>query len=285
MRGTKKPTLDDVLERALLTRDPALKCERVETLFEDWWSGALQRSPQDQGPPIRELPRPGRPFHPRLVSPRHLSPRGLGTHAGRVALLHAVAHIEFNAIQLALDAAYRFRDLPLAFVSDWLRVATEETRHFRMLRARLLSLGADYGDYPAHDGLWAMCFATRHDPLERMALVPRLLEARGLDVTPGMIKRLEAVGDDESAAILRLIHHEEVAHVAIGSEWFRYLALSRGLDPDATFIALLRRHAASRVTPPFDWEARARAGFNAVERAGLEALANAAHRELKAEGR
>lgn len=210
--------LDRALERALLTRDPDRKCARVETVFADWWSGRLARARDAAGRAVRALPRPGRPSRPRLVPPRNLAKRGLGTRAGRIALLHAVAHIEFNAIQLALDAAYRFREMPEAFVSDWLRVAVEEARHFRLLRARLRALGADYGDLPAHNGLWAMCFATRHDVLERMALVPRLLEARGLDVTPGMIARLEAAGDTESAAILRVIQHEEVAHVAIGTE-------------------------------------------------------------------
>ncbi|MEJ2654165.1 MAG: ferritin-like domain-containing protein [Acidihalobacter sp.] len=146
--------------------------------------------------------------------------RGLGTREGRAALVHAVAHIEFNAINLALDAVYRFRSLPRAYYDDWLRVADEEARHFMLLADRLTDFGMRYGDLPAHNGLWEMAVKTADDWLLRMALVPRVLEARGLDVTPGMIERLRQAGDMETVAALEVILREEVGHVAIGSRWF-----------------------------------------------------------------
>ncbi len=201
----------------------------MAALAERWRQGELTAgAPMDWEP----LDDPGRPECPALVPPRSLPRRGLGDARGRAALLHAVAHIEFNAINLALDAVQRFPDLPAAFHGDWISVADEEARHFGLMRDRLRALGADYGDLPAHDGLWQMAVATAEDPLRRMALVPRVLEARGLDVTPAMITRLRGAGDDASADALAVILRDEVGHVAIGSRWFRWLCAERGLsDP------------------------------------------------------
>ncbi|WP_019624667.1 ferritin-like domain-containing protein [Thioalkalivibrio thiocyanoxidans] len=274
MNATPRPeaNLYRAAEAALLESDPEGKCERVLGLMDAWWSGATAPA---AAPPPRRLEVPGRPERPVLVHPRELPRRGLHSTAGRVALVHAVAHIEFNAINLALDAVYRFRDMPAPFVSDWLQVAAEEARHFRLLRARLHELGADYGDLPAHNGLWEAALATDHDVMIRMALVPRVLEARGLDVTPGMIERLTAAGDHVTVALLEIIQREEVAHVAIGSRWFRELAHARGLDPEPLFLELLAEYMPGRVRPPFAHAARRAAGFTDSEMAQLEAQAAA----------
>lgn len=219
------------------------------------------------------LAAPGRPTRPYLVSPRALARRGLGSTEGRAAFVHAIAHIEFNAINLACDAAYRFRHMPDAFHADWAAVADDEARHFALLQTRLRELGYAYGDFDAHNGLWEMAERTAHSCLERMALVPRVLEARGLDVTPAMIVRLRAVGDEATAEILALILREEVGHVAAGSQWFRWCCEQEGCDPRATFNALLRKYAGGVLRPPFNREARAAAGFDAQELAALDAIA------------
>lgn len=210
----------------------------------------------------------GRPERPELVDPRQLRARGLGTIEGRVAAIHAVAHIEANAVDLALDAVHRFRDLPDAYYDDWLRVAAEEARHFELLETRLADLGAAYGDLPAHGGLWDACARTADDLLRRMALVPRVLEARGLDVNPPMLARFAAAGDHATAAVLQVILTDEVGHVAVGDRWFRWCCAARGLAPEATFTALLAE-AGVRVRPPLNVEARLEAGFSADELAAL----------------
>jgi uncharacterized ferritin-like protein (DUF455 family) len=218
--------------------------------------------------PIRA---PGRPPRPVLVHPRDLPRRGLGSVAGRAAFIHAIAHIELNAIDLAWDAAYRFRGLPSAFYADWVGVAHDESRHFVLLRDRLRDFGHDYGDFDAHNGLWEMTEKTAHDGLARMALVPRVLEARGLDVTPGMILKLRDLGDEATVAILDLILREEVAHVAAGSRWYRWYCTQRGIEPRARFRELLREYAGGYLHGPFNIEARLLAGFDEDELAALEA--------------
>ena len=230
-------------------------------------AGALVMPANAAAPaPIRM---PGRPATPRLVHPRDLPRRGFGSNEGRAAFIHAVAHIEFNAIDLAWDAVYRFRGMPAQFYSDWVSVARDEARHFRMLRTRLLALGHDYGDFDAHNGLWEMAEKTAHDGLARMALVPRVLEARGLDVTPGMIVKLRALGDDATAGILEVILREEVAHVAAGSRWYRWHCERAGVEPRTRFRELLRQYAGGVLHKPFNTEARLQAGFDVEE---LEAL-------------
>lgn len=222
---------------------------------------------------VEPIATPGRPPRPRLVSPRQLPHRGLGTIEGRAALVHAVAHIEFNAINLACDAVYRFRNMPHDYYRDWIGVAADEARHFSLLTQRLAQLGHGYGDFDAHDGLWEMAVRTADSCLARMALVPRVLEARGLDVTPGMIARLHAVGDEDTAAILEIILREEVAHVAAGSRWFGWCCEREGRDPDAAFAQLIAEHARGSLKGPFNIDARLAAGFSAAELARLEAAA------------
>lgn len=217
---------------------------------------------------------PGRPPKPALVHPRDLPKRGLGTHEGRAAFIHAIAHIEFNAIDLAWDAVYRFRNMPDVYYANWVSVANDEARHFAMLRERLQQLGYDYGDFGAHNGLWEMAEKTAHDGLARMALVPRVLEARGLDVTPGMIVKLRSLGDDATVAILETILREEVAHVAAGSRWFRWFCERAGVEPEARFRELLAEYARGVLHGPFNIEARSAAGFGEDELAALQQLSS-----------
>jgi uncharacterized ferritin-like protein (DUF455 family) len=217
----------------------------------------------------------GRPERPELVAPRELPRRSLANAEGRAALIHAVAHIEFNAINLAWDAVARFRGLPLDYYRDWVGVAVDEARHFTLLSARLGELGHGYGDFPAHDGLWDMAVRTAGSCLERMALVPRVLEARGLDVTPGMIARLRSARDEATADILEIILREEVAHVAAGSRWFAWCCAEAHADPSATFEALIARHLRGALRGPFNTEARLRAGFTEAELVHLDFVANA----------
>ena len=210
---------------------------------------------------------PGRPQRPALVRPRDVPTRGLGSVEGRAALCHAVAHIEFNAIHLALDAGLRFAGMPAGFYADWLSVAQDEARHFALMRARLNALGFDYGDFPAHNGLWEAAEKTAHDVLVRMACVPRVLEARGLDVTPNLISRLREVGDLDTVAVLEVILAEEVRHVEIGTRWFQHGCATRGLEPVATFRRLLAEQNIT-LRPPFNQAARQAAGFAPEELAG-----------------
>jgi uncharacterized ferritin-like protein (DUF455 family) len=194
------------------------------------------------------------------------------TPEGRAALVHSVTHIEFNAINLALDAVWRFDGLPRDYYLDWLRVAAEEAHHFTLLRDELRNMGHDYGDFPAHTGLWDMAERTSGDVLARMALVPRTLEARGLDATPPMQAKLRKVGTPDAlrtVAILDVILRDEVGHVAIGNHWYRWLCEQQGLDPLVHYAVLAVQHRAPRLRAPFNLEARARAGFSADELARL----------------
>lgn len=253
---------------ALMCCDPVEKIVRLRVIP---WVDEVQR-----GCPVLSIPIPGRPPRPLLVAPRELKSRGLGSPAGRLALLHAVAHIEFNAINLALDAMYRFRDMPAAYYRDWYSVALDESRHFELLTRRLAELGGQYGNLPAHNGLWDAACNTAESCLERMALVPRVLEARGLDVTPAMIERLERAGDIATIAILRVILSEEVGHVEIGTRWFRHCCQLAGVDADQTFLDLVRRHSSGAIRRPFNDAARLVAGFSRIEQQGLEQIADAA---------
>ena len=262
--------LFDIARECLDAATPEAKVEATFAAAAAFVRGELQVPADAPAPePIRM---PGRPAQPRLVSPRELPKRGLGTDEGRAAFIHAIAHIEFNAIDLAWDAVYRFRGLPEAFYADWVGVAKDEARHFELLRGRLRELGHDYGDFDAHNGLWEMAEKTAHDGLARMALVPRVLEARGLDVTPGMIDKLRSMGDEATVAILEVILREEVAHVAAGSRWFRWYCERAGVEPGPTFRSLLGEYARAVLYGPFNMEARTRAGFDDEELAMLEAF-------------
>lgn len=208
---------------------------------------------------------PGRPARPPLVPPQRVPRRRPGSPTGRAALIHAIAHIEFNAINLALDAAVRFAGMPAAYYRDWLQVAAEEARHFSMLTAHLGTLGYAYGDFPAHDGLWDAARKTGDDVLARMALVPRVLEARGLDVTPDLQARLRAAGDTAAAAILEVILRDEIGHVAVGNRWFRWLCEGRGLESQAEFRRLCAAYGQPAPRAPFNVEARLAGGFTPDE--------------------
>ena len=254
---------------ALMLCDPADKVAAAQAVYGDWQQGTLERT---AGLAAERVAVPGRPERPVLVHPRDVPQRKLNSDAGRAALVHAIAHIEFNAINLALDAVYRFRDMPDAFYGDWLQVASEEAYHFSLLRERLTELGHAYGDLPAHNGLWEMAVKTDHDVLVRMALVPRVLEARGLDVTPGMMERLRQVGDERTVGLLEIILRDEIGHVAIGSRWYAYACNQRGVEPQETFLALLDQYMKGRLRGPFHEEARREAGFSDAELAKLNAL-------------
>ena len=232
-----------------------------------WRDGRL---PRKAGGRVEAIPEPGRPEAVKLVRPRDLPRRKPVNREGRAVLFHALCHIEFNAINLAWDAVYRFRDMPDDYYGDWIRVAGEEAYHFTLLRDHLRGLGHDYGDFPAHNGLWEMAMETAYDVLARMALVPRCLEARGLDVSPGIKQKLLDNGDTEGAALLDIILRDEIGHVAIGNRWFHYLCGQRGLDPMPAFQALLDRHMKGRLQGPFHLEARRQAGFTEEELAYLE---------------
>jgi uncharacterized ferritin-like protein (DUF455 family) len=254
--------------RVLAATDPREKAALARSLFTD----PLQYSLAPTAPPAHG-PLPGRPERPRLVHPARVPRRSPHSPQGLAALLHAIAHIEFNAINLACDAAWRFDGMPTAFYLDWVRVAAEEAEHFTLLADHLASLGCAYGDFDAHDGLWSMCEQTRDDVVARMALVPRTLEARGLDATPQIQDKLRRVGSpaaQQAVEILDTILRDEVGHVAIGNRWYRWLCEQRGLDPVAHDAALVERHRAPRLHPPFNAEARRRAGFTDEE---LERLA------------
>jgi uncharacterized ferritin-like protein (DUF455 family) len=199
--------------------------------------------------------------------------RSGGSIAGRVALLHALAHIELNAIDLAWDIVARFAavDLPRAFFDDWASVAAEEAEHHALLAARLAEFGATYGDLPAHDGLWEAASATAHDLLARLAVVPLVLEARGLDVTPAMIERLDRLGDTQSAAVLQCVYDDEIGHVAVGSRWFRFECARRGCEPVPEWQTLVRRYFKGALKPPFNEKGRDAAGFGREFYAALAA--------------
>lgn len=208
---------------------------------------------------------PGRPARPILVNPDNLASRGTGSRQGRIAMMHAIAHIEFNAINLAWDAIYRFRGLPIEYYSDWIKVADDETRHFLMVRNYLKERGHDYGDFDAHDGLWHMAERTSHDPLVRMALVPRVLEARGLDVTPQMIEKFLQANDIDAAKILETIYTEEIEHVKTGSRWFSYLCNERQLPEQDTFAKLFKEYVGRSIRGKLNYQARLSAGFTESE--------------------
>lgn len=245
---------------ALSEADLDRKCAITRMAATRWRARALSlRAPLDPEPPLR----PGRPDRPELVSPRALKKRSLGSLDGRIALIHALAHIELNAIDLALDIVARFaaQHVPLSFFDNWMQVADDEARHFGLLRNRLRELGADYGDLPAHDGLWQAATDTRGDLTARLAIVPLVLEARGLDVTPGLTRSLRDAGDNETAAILDIIYHDEKTHVAVGAKWFRFFCARSGRNAAESFRALVQQHFHGEVKPPFNDRARSAAGL------------------------
>ncbi|MEY8877207.1 MAG: ferritin-like domain-containing protein [Leptothrix sp. (in: b-proteobacteria)] len=252
--------------QALCLADPLQKVAAVRTL----WAGRDTLALDCAATLAEPSGLPGRPARPRLVPPKDVAQRSPFTLEGRAALLHAITHIEFNAINLGLDAVWRFAGLPRDFYLDWLRVAAEEAEHFMLLAGHLATLGHAYGDFDAHDGLWSMTWKTRDDFIARMALVPRTLEARGLDATPLIQAKLTKAGDARAVEILDVILREEVGHVAIGNHWYRWACERAGLDPVALYPQLLARYEAPRPRPPYNLDARRRAGFSAEELAYLD---------------
>lgn len=259
------------LAACLHAREPADKVACVHALQADWLAGRIDLSVNIARVPIDQ---PGQPDKLALIPPQQVPRRRADTVPGRAALVHALAHIEFNAINLALDAAHRFSGMPPTYYVDWLRVADEEASHFDLLNTHLKTLGHGYvyGDFPAHNGLWDMALKTAHDPLVRMALVPRVLEARGLDATPLIVGKLKAANDLRMVEILTLIERDEIGHVAIGNHWFGWLCQTRGLESETTFRQLLIDYDAPPLRPPFNLEARRAAGFSESELDWLSSL-------------
>ncbi|MBV8123430.1 MAG: ferritin-like domain-containing protein [Burkholderiaceae bacterium] len=252
---------DRVLE-PLLTADPIRKAALTQDLALD---GPIGAERQIEAPPGI----PGRPEHPQLVPHTQLKAYSMRTVEGQAALVHSIAHIELNAIDLALDIVWRFAGMPEAFYLDWVRIAKEEALHFTLLRNHLVSLGFDYGSFQAHKALWDMAERTQGDILARIALVPRTLEARGLDASPAVKNKLLGVGDKKAAAILDVILGDEIGHVAAGNRWYNFVCEARGLDPVGTYAALVKQYDAPKLRAPFNLEARRAAGFTEAE---LQAL-------------
>jgi uncharacterized ferritin-like protein (DUF455 family) len=238
--------------------DPATKVKRARAVVRAWRRGELAHE-FDVAMPDR----PARPAEPELLPPNRMPRRGKGgSERGRIALIHALAHIEFVAIDLAFDLVGRFGNhFPRGFVDDWLSVGGDEAMHFALLDRRLRTLGSRYGALPAHDGLWESAEATAHDPLARLAVVPMVLEARGLDVTPATIDRFLAAGDEGTAQILKRILADEIRHVRHGATWFRNACESTGIAPESHWQALVRRHFRGMIKPPFNDSAREAAGL------------------------
>lgn len=251
----------------LVECDAVQKAAGVRRLAKDWAAGKI--SLDADAASSAALIAPGHPAKPELVSPLDVKRRAMNTPEGRAAMIHALVHIEFNAINLALDALWRFAGMPHAYYHDWLQVADEEALHFTLLAEHLQGRGFAYGDFSAHNGLWDMAVRTQHDVLARMALLPRTMEARGLDVVPGMNAKLVQAGDSEISPILDIVMRDEIGHVAIGNRWFNYLCEQRGLEPDATYVDLLTEFNSLPRRGPFNLEARRAAGFSDAELANL----------------
>ena len=252
-------------------RDPARKARDTIALAAAWQGGGLALDCHVALQPSCAIP--GRPEKPALISPKFVQQRAMHTEEGRAATIHALAHIEFNAINLALDAIWRFAGMPADYYTDWLKVAGEEALHYSLLSDHLQKLGWRYGDFPAHNSLWEMAEKTAGDVLARMALVPRTLEARGLDASPPMRAKLAQAGDHAAAAILDIILRDEIGHVAIGNRWYNMLCMQRGLDPVATYPLLAKQYKAPVPRGPFNLQARRDAGFSDAELAALNTAA------------
>ncbi|RMX11847.1 DUF455 family protein [Vandammella animalimorsus] len=263
--ATEAACLRQRARQLLQWQDPTAKAEAVLQLHA---SQAQMELDVQQALAAPEPDEPGMPPGLRLAPHTEVARRSPATLQGRAVLVHAIVHIEYNAIHLALDAVWRFAGMPASYYGDWLKIAAEEARHFQLLRAQLQAMGFDYGDFPAHQGLWAMCSKTRHDILARMALVPRTLEARGLDATPLIQHKLRQVDTEDAhaiCAVLDIILREEVGHVAIGNYWYRWLCHQRGLDAVALYPQLVAQYEAPRPKPPLNLDARRAAGFTEQE--------------------
>lgn len=251
----------------LATSNVAEKTTGVSYLFSEWQTGSLSLDSASDLTAVSGIP--GHPVKPNLVSPLDVEKRSMRTAEGRAGLIHALAHIEFNAINLALDAVWRFANMPSAYYADWLKVAAEEAYHFNLLNRHLQTLGYEYGDFTGHNSLWEMAERTQEDVLVRMALVPRTMEARGLDASPPLRNKLAQIGDMSAAEILDIILCDEIGHVAIGNYWFNWLCQQRNLEPISTFEILAKQYNAPKMRKPLNLEARRKAGFSEAELALL----------------
>ena len=253
-------SLAEACRAVLETANAREKAAQARQTAELWRHGKLTR---DTTSPADWPDRPARPEKPALLEPRAMPRRKISGETGRKAQLHALAHIELNAIDLAFDLVGRFVTAPLpdGFIDDWIRVGADEARHFLMLDDRLAELDMQYGDLPAHDGLWQAAYDTRHDLLARLAIVPLVLEARGLDVTPAMMTKFAAAGDDKSAKMLEIIFEDEKTHVGAGSVWFSHLCDAQGFDAESCFKDMVATYFSGQLKPPFNVEARNEAGL------------------------
>lgn len=252
--------LASIAVSALSESDLGEKCRRTGEMADKWFARSLSLRSNSR---LCVPDRPGRPARPTLVPPQQVPRRSIRSRKGLVALLHSIAHIELNAIDLALDVIARFtmHDMPRSFYDGWVQVAAEEAKHFNLLQNRLADFDTTYGDLPAHDGLWEAAQRTGHDLAARLAIVPLVLEARGLDVTPSLIRQIREIGDDTTAEIFEIIYQDEKGHVAVGAKWFRFLCYKQGLEPASTFQNLVKHHFRGPLKPPFNELARARSGI------------------------
>jgi uncharacterized ferritin-like protein (DUF455 family) len=256
--------------QTLTISDPTTKCVATQALVFDSFSNHYAEQLFEPSSAL-----PGRPEKPELVYATQVKFRSMATAEGRAALIHALAHIELNAVNIALDAIWRFADMPARYYEDWLSVAKDEARHFSLLQHHLNALGFQYGDFTAHNGLWDMVENTKHDVLARMALVPRTLEARGLDASPQVRNKLRSAGDKKGADIVTIILNDEIGHVAIGNVWYNWLCEQRGLEPIVTYAELATKHRAPKLIGPFNINARRIAGFSEEEIRILQSINSA----------
>ncbi|PFH08237.1 uncharacterized ferritin-like protein (DUF455 family) [Collimonas sp. PA-H2] len=263
-----KAELRTLALQCLCEADVAAKLAAVEAMAVAWGNGGMTLAADAALSAVAGIP--GRPLLPALVPPREVKHRSMATVEGRAAMIHALAHIEFNAINLALDAIWRFAGMPPGYYADWLKVAREEAYHFSLLARHLRTLGHAYGDFSAHNSLWELTEKTSDDIVARMALVPRMMEARGLDASPRTRAKLAQAGDEEAAAIIDIILRDEIGHVAIGNRWYGWLCQHRQLEPLAAFAALAVQYKAPILRGPFNLEARRAAGFSEQELLALQ---------------
>lgn len=270
MNNNQRVELNELRQAALYwlsVNDPLDKSLGVRHLYDAWQQRKITLN--EKQVLHSDLPIPGRPIQPILVSPKEVKKRSLASVEGRAVLLHALAHIEFNAINLALDIIWRFAEMPIKFYVDWLVVAKEESLHFSLLNNHLKSFGYSYGDFPAHNSLWELAERTQNDLLARIAMVPRTMEARGLDATPAIREKLSQAGDKTAAAIVDIILRDEIGHVAFGDYWFKYLCEQADINPEQTYQALIKQYGIKVNASSFNTEARILAGFSEEELAAL----------------